>query len=537
MAAEGATAAGTTTSGTTDRLPDIAAAPGAAPGSTLTSVRRIASSIRVRIVIGYLVLIAVALTVTIVIARHVQAARIDREVESGLVQEAEEFRRVAGSGSFDVRSLFNEFFNRHVAGDHEAYYTIPLDGGEFDEGIRRSFGAPEVIVDDEELVRSWASTDHVTFATVDTAAGEARVLALPVTGSATPPAVRDVIDQAAGAEPAERVLGVFVVAHFMDAHFQELSDLVRLLVLAGLVVLVITTGLVWALAGRIVAPVRELTLAARAVSHSDLSARIPVGGPGELAELGTTFNEMVERLDRGFRAQRQFLDDIAHDLRTPLTIAQGHLETLGDDPVEREDTVSIVLDELGRMGRSVTDLLVLAKAEQPHFLRLQAIDYGDFANDLLQRASGLAARKWVIDAAPRPGVVAGEADFDRLIEAMLNLVTNAVQHTVEGDEIGIGVVAVQRQQVRLWVRDRGPGVDVADAEVLFERFRRGHTAGARRRDGSHHDGMGLGLSIVDAIARAHGGRASHEPSDGGGATFVLEIPLEPPIDAADQESQ
>jgi two-component system OmpR family sensor kinase len=71
--------------------------------------------------------------------------------------------------------------------------------------------------------------------------------------------------------------------------------------------------------------------------------------------------------------------------------------------------------------------------------------------------------------------------------------------------------------------------------VLFQRFRRGHAAEGRRRDGTHHDGMGLGLSIVDAIARAHGGTASHERSDGGGATFVIEIPLEPPIDPADQE--
>jgi signal transduction histidine kinase len=186
------------------------------------------------------------------------------------------------------------------------------------------------------------------------------------------------------------------------------------------------------------------------------------------------------------------------------------------------------------MGRSVSELLLLAKAEQPHFLRLQAIDYGDFANDLMQRASGLAARNWVIDAAPRPGLVAGEADFDRLIEAMLNLVTNAVQHTADGDEIGIGVEAASPQLVRLWVRDRGPGVDVADAAVLFQRFRRGQAAGGRRRDGTHHDGMGLGLSIVDAIARAHGGRASHEPTPGGGATFAIEIPLEPPTDSTDQ---
>jgi hypothetical protein len=124
--------------------------------SALTSVRRIASSIRVRIVVGYLLLIAVALTVTIVIARQVQQARVDREIESALVQEAQEFRRVARSGTFDIRSLFNEFFNSHVAGDHEAYYTFAFDGA-FDDGIRRSFGAPEVIIDNEELIRSWAS--------------------------------------------------------------------------------------------------------------------------------------------------------------------------------------------------------------------------------------------------------------------------------------------------------------------------------------------------------------------------------------------
>ena len=331
---------------------------------------------------------------------------------------------------------------------------------------------------------------------------------------------------------------MFVVAHFMDAHYEELSDLVRLLVLAGLVVLVVTTGLVWALAGRIIAPVRELTLAARAVSHSDLSARIPVGGRGELAELGTTFNEMVERLDRGFRAQRQFLDDIAHDLRTPLTIAQGHLETLGDDPVEREETVSIVLDELGRMGRSVTDLLVLAKAEQPHFLRLQAVDYGDLANDLLQRASGLATRNWVIDAAPRPGVVAGEADFDRLIEAMLNLVTNAVQHTTDGDEIGIGVAAVAPQHVRLWVRDHGPGSRRRRRRGALRAIPprpRGGRATTRRGPITTAWASACRSSARSPEPTAAGRR--HEQSAGGGATFAIEIPLEPAIEPADQETR
>lgn len=121
---------------------------------------------------------------------------------------------------------------------------------------------------------------------------------------------------------------MFVAAAFVDAYREELDELVTLLTVAALAVLTVTTALAWSLAGRIIAPVRQLTRTAKAITHSDLSARIPVEGHNEISELGTTFNEMVDRLERGSRAQRQFLDDIAHDLRTPLTSARGHLETL-----------------------------------------------------------------------------------------------------------------------------------------------------------------------------------------------------------------
>lgn len=294
--------------------------------------------------------------------------------------------------------------------------------------------------------------------------------------------------------------------------------------------LVVSTVIVWAVAGRILTPVRALTEAAQAVTHSDLSARIPVSGRDELSELGMTFNEMMERLDNGVRNQRQFLDDVAHDLRTPLTIARGHLETLGDDPNERNESMAIVLDELDRMGRSVSDLLVLAKAGQPHFLRLQAIDYGDFATDVMQRVTQLADREWTLDAAPRPGLVAGEADVQRLLEAVLNLATNAAQHTEPRSRIDISVVPDGLGNVAIRVRDHGPGIDVDDADVLFQRHHRGQKAG-HWRDGKHHDGIGLGLSITDAIARAHGGDVRHDPTPGGGATFTITIPLEPPVDA------
>ena len=431
------------------------------------TARLAASSIRVRVVVVFFVLLATALTVSIVVVRQVQSARIQRDAELDVVHEAEELRRIAALGSResgapygrDVTALFDEFLATHAAGDDEAFYTIPLDGRQAAEGIRRSFGAPTALIENSALLDHWTGSTTVSMGNFQTTAGNIVALAVPVLG----PAGDDgdslaVADGSAGGTNGD-VLGVFVVTRFTDNQFDDLDDLVGLLALAGLAVLAITTMLAWSLAGRVVAPVRQLTRTARAITHSDLSARLPVNGHGEIAELGRTFNEMVDRLDSGVHAQRQFLNDVAHDLRTPITIARGHLEVLGDDPAERDAAVTIVIDELDRMGRAVSDLLVLAKAEQPHFLRLQPVDFGDLAVDVLARVSALAPRRWVVDDAPRPGMLAGVADADRLIQAMLNLAVNAAQHSDADDEIGIGVAADAPGWVRLWVRDRGPGVD------------------------------------------------------------------------------
>ena len=361
---------------------------------------------------------------------------------------------------------------------------------------------------------------------LETSAGDIISLAVPVLAPESGDGDSLAVADGSGVDNGtDEVLGVFVVAHFIDNQLDDLDELIGVLALAGFAVLAVTTVLAWWLAGRVVAPVRQLTRTARAITHSDLSARIPVNGHSELAELGRTFNEMVDRLDSGARAQRQFIDDVAHDLRTPITIARGHLEVLGDDPDERDAAVAIVIDELDRMGRAVSDLLVLAKAEQPHFLRLQPVDYGDLAADILARLSALAPRQWTLEA-PRPGVVAGVADADRLLQAMLNLAVNAAQHTVDGDEIGVGVAVDSPGWIRLWVRDRGTGVDPQVAAGLFGRYARGGNGKAA----NHHDGVGLGLAIVDAIATAHGGTAEHAPTPGGGATFMIRLPLEPPDD-------
>lgn len=466
------------------------------------------AGIRVRIVVGYLVLIAVALAVAVIVTRQVQYKRIEREVEQAMHQEVEELRRLADIGvdpataepfGDDVASIFDTFLARNVPSDDEAFYTL-VDR----QPHRPSQGAPELFTV-EELVDVWAAVVRTTRIDreTDLPIGEVRSLAVPLSNS-------------------QGVAGVFVVTAFPDREQREVDQTVRVIALTGLGVLAITGALAWSIAGRILRPVRQLTETARGITDSDLSGRIPVEGHDELAELGHTFNDMVGRLDASFEHQRRFLDDVAHELRTPITIAQGHLETVGTTPDERAETVAIVSDELDRMGRYVSDLLLLAKAERPDFLRLGPVDLGDLALTLQQRVRAIAERRWVLDQAPAPGAIAIVADQDRLEQAIVNLAANAADHTSAGDEIGVGVRADGTTYL-LWVRDTGPGIDSSARQGLFNRYTRGATS-----RGSRPDGMGIGLSIVDAIARAHGGHARATSEPGAGATFMITLPSEPP---------
>jgi signal transduction histidine kinase len=170
------------------------------------------------------------------------------------------------------------------------------------------------------------------------------------------------------------------------------------------------------------------------------------------------------------------------------------------------------------MTRFVEDLLVLARADREDFLRVAQIELGALTDELLDKARGLGAREWRLDARGEAVLV---ADRQRLTQALMGLAQNAVQHTGEGDPIWIGSEANHRE-VRLWVRDSGPGVQPEDQERIFERFAR---AGASRR---RSEGAGLGLAIVRAIAEAHGGRATLSSRPGAGATFTITIPKEEP---------
>ncbi|MET9833238.1 ATP-binding protein [Streptomyces sp. NPDC006385] len=318
----------------------------------------------------------------------------------------------------------------------------------------------------------------------------------------------------AGAEPD----AAFVVAFHPQPERERVEKVFRTLLIISGVALLLTTGIAWVVAGRILKPVRVVRVAAAQITEQDLTRRIPVHGKDDIAALAETFNGMLDRLEGAFAAQREFVDDAGHELRTPITIVRGHLEVMGDDPAERDETVRLVTDELDRMSRIVEDLLLLAKTERPDFVVPEPAQVAELTADVFVKARTLGERDWRL---AEVADVESELDFQRITQAMVQLAQNAVQHTMPGQTIRIGSRVVG-PHIELYVADSGPGVQPADAEIIFERFRRGT---ARR--GARGSGAGLGLAIVKAIAEGHHGQVRLSDTPGGGATFTLVLHASP----------
>jgi len=359
------------------------------------------------------------------------------------------------------------------------------------------------VTSDPVLVRRWATVRAATFGTVQTSSGAVRYLAAPF-GPA--PA-------GTGADGRD----VVVAMTFVDRERSDVTATVRTASIVGLLALAAAIAVAWLISGRILAPVRELERAARAVTESDLSHRLEVHGDDELARLAGDFNAMLDRVESAFRTQRNFIDDAGHELRTPLTVIRGHLELLGEDPEERREVQAIITDELDRMSRMVNDLLVLARAERPDFLRPGPVDVGQLTAEVQEKARSLADRQW-LDGGHAEGVTS--ADRQRLTQAWMQLAQNATQHTSVGDQIAVGSWLADGH-VELWVGDSGPGIPVDERDALFEGFSRGADA---PRSGEHY---GLGLPIVRAIAVAHGGTVVVGGNVLGGALFTIRIPMTP----------
>lgn len=312
----------------------------------------------------------------------------------------------------------------------------------------------------------------------------------------------------------------FAVIAFTQPEADEVNRMARFMLLAAVAVLLLIAAMSWFVAGRILYPVRQVRQTAKLITEQDLTRRIPVTGTDDVADLAVQFNGMLDRLDRAFTTQQRFVDDAGHELRTPITVIRGHLELMSGDPQERRATVELVTTELDRMSRIVSDLLSLATAERPDFVRpAPGTDLGALALDIDAKVQTLGDRRWVLTHVAE-GV--GAVDPQRITQAVLQLAANAVQHTREGGTVRVGSSFLSRggrRFIRFTVADDGPGVRAEDAERIFERFARAqHTDPAAV-------GAGLGLAIVKAIAAGHGGSVHVVPAPGRGATFHLDVPV------------
>jgi signal transduction histidine kinase len=465
--------------------------------------------LRSRVVVWYLILFTGLLAVGIVTLDRLLVSRLSTDVTQTLAQEIEELRLLSGGTDprtgepfgDDPRRVFEVFIGRNVPAPGEAFFTL-VDG----QPYASSANLPEDLFERADLVQAWSERpSDGLYGEAETQAGPVRWLAVPV-------------------QSGEGPAGTFVVAQFFGPDREEISNAVRLLAIVSLGILALATVLAWLAAGRAIAPIRRLDRAARRASATDLTERLPVTGNDEVARLTGTFNELLARLEAAFTTQRTFLDDVGHDLRTPITILRGNLELLPEDPHERSEVLEMCLDELSRMERYVSDLTLLARAEQPDFLKRAPVDVARLTGRMVERGRGLSSeRQW--ELAGSIDVVA-LLDDDRITQAWLNLVSNAVQHTGTGDVIRVGssvAASGSDRRLLLWVEDAGPGVAAEDRGRIFDRRERLGMTRERRPEGS-----GLGLAIAMAVAEAHGGTARAEdplidPSVG--SRFVLDLPL------------
>jgi signal transduction histidine kinase len=215
-------------------------------------------------------------------------------------------------------------------------------------------------------------------------------------------------------------------------------------------------------------------------------------------------------------SQERFIHDASHELRTPLTIARGHLELLSDQGLAGE--LEVALDELGRIDAIIERLLLLAAAEQPDFLQVDGVELEPFLEDVFMRWSEVAPRAWRLGPLFRVKLL---VDPDRLRAALDALLENAIKYTDERDAIELRARRAGPNQVVIVVEDEGSGVQEEALSRIFERFARADAARTRSTGG-----VGLGLAIVDAIAKAHGGRCMVQ-NTGHGSIFALQLPAAP----------
>ncbi|PSB06790.1 two-component sensor histidine kinase [Pleurocapsa sp. CCALA 161] len=469
---------------------------------------------RTRILMWYLFLMFLFTLIAIPVIRYRLIADVNSRVEADLREDLEKFEEELVQSLLEskvkpeleqteseiandnIYRAFNKFITSNEVAD-DNYFIAIVDGLFYKTNA--AF-LPTEIDQDSALMQHWQEI---------TVEEEAEI-------KVDDPKIGSVIYKAEPIKTTEEVIGVFVVAHLSAGEQKEVLSSFNIVIQVLVLMILVASLLAWLAAGRVLAPLRNLSETVKSISESDLSQRINTQGQGEVAQLGRTFNAMMERLETAFDTQRNFINDAGHELKTPITIIRGHLELMDADPQSQQETVELVIDELDRMNRLVEDLVLLAKSERPDFLQIETIELTSFVTELFSKLGKLGQRNWNLDNAIVSGKMTG--DRQRITQAIINLANNAVQHTVIDSLIVFGA-KIENNHVEFWIRDTGDGIAVEEQKRIFDRFAR--IKNARRRS----EGSGLGLAIVQTVVEAHGGAINLQSQLGIGSTFSLVFPL------------
>ena len=299
-----------------------------------------------------------------------------------------------------------------------------------------------------------------------------------------------------------------------------LRELLLSFIASGLFILIIALLLATSLSRRITAPISALTKATRAIAQRDDATLLPVTSNDELGQMSATFNQMSTALQRQRALRKRLINDVSHELNTPLTVIQLEAKALLDDLQEPGQAAQHIIQEVIMLRNLVNDLNWLAETDSGELqLRVEQCDLGQLLISEVERWQAQAqARHISLSLTPLPQLPTLQVDAARVRQALGNIIHNALQHS-EGGRVIVAATLEQDKYVEISVTDDGAGINPADLPYIFERF--------YRADQSRSPGRGLGLDIARAIIEAHGGAiAVRSEGIGRGTTVEFRLPLQ-----------
>ncbi len=465
--------------------------------------RLLPASLRAQLALAIALVTAIGVGASFLALYSGTSSRLRAQIDSVLKTQVAEWHQFSASSPLSPAAALERTAARFIAGQRyhaeSLIIVVQVNGGRTVSNNEELIARQEVLERASPHETSGLLDARVGFSTATVAeAGAMRVLSDPI---------RD----------GSRIVGMLRVANPLKPVEEAQASLRRTFLVVGLVALLLAVLAGIGLATVIAAPLGRMARVAAAVDAGDLSMRAgPMQARGEVRVLSDAFDHMLDRLERTFRRQRDFVSDASHELRTPLTVLRAQVEILDhqtDARVRHEANVTLLrrLDELDRL---VADMLTLASAEAGQLVEPREIDLEDFFEDLRRDLPLFGDRTFQLHAVD--GTLM--ADRDRLTQVLRNLVRNAVAHTDSGDQIAV-LARAHDSRLEISVTDTGPGIPPEQLEQIFERFRRLDSSRSRDRGGS-----GLGLAIARAIVEAHGGAIRAESDPGRGATFRIELP-------------